>query len=46
MYSGIYEITEHVYEIRSIYEDIHVMCREYVSGKPAETVIEISTSDI
>ena len=48
MYSGTYEITEHVYEIRSIYSDIHNQCRDYRAegfNGPA-TVIEMTAGDI
>ncbi|MBQ9116882.1 MAG: hypothetical protein IJY04_07635, partial [Clostridia bacterium] len=46
MYSGKYEITEHVYEIQSRYEDIHVLCEDYKTDKPTETVIQVSAEDI
>lgn len=46
MYSDIYEITDHVYEIRSLYGDIHTLCRDYRSDKRAETVITTDSADI
>lgn len=46
MYSHIYEITDHVYEIRSLYEDIHALCRDYRSDKAAEDVICTTEADI
>ena len=48
MYSGIYEITDHVYEIRSVYGDIHTLCGDYRAeyGKNAETVIVTAEADI
>ena len=46
MYSEKYEITDHVYEIRSFYGDIHKMCCDYRTDKPTETVIEITEENI
>ena len=46
MYSGTYEITGHVYEIRSVHREIHALCRDYRSDKAAETVIVTANGDI
>ena len=48
MYSDTYEITDHVYEIRSLYGDIHTLCRDYRAEKTAtaETVIVTTESDV
>jgi len=46
MYSDAYEITDHVYGIRSLYGDIHELCRDYRSEKAVETVIATTEADI
>lgn len=46
MYSGKYKITEHVYEIISFCEDVHLLCRDYSVDMPAQTVIEMTEADI
>ena len=46
MYSDTYEITDHVYEIRSVYGDIHAMCRDYRTDRAAETVVVTAEADI
>ena len=48
MYSGTYVITDHVYEIRSIYGDIHALCSDYRADnvQKAETVIVTAEADI
>lgn len=46
MYSGKYKITEHVYEIISHCEDVHLLCRDYAVDMPAQTVIEMTEADI
>ena len=48
MYSGTYVITDHVYEIRSVYGDIHALCSDYRADdcQKAETVIVTSEADI
>lgn len=46
MYSDIYEITDHVYEIRSLYDDIHALCADYRSDKKPDGVICTTRADI
>ena len=46
MYQGIYKIAGHVIEIRSLYEEVQVQCRDYVFDGEPEFAVEVCTGDI
>ena len=46
MYSGIYKIAERIIEIVSLYEEVHLLCKEYRCEGEIEVTIEINVTDI
>ncbi len=43
---GIYKIAEHVVEFISIYEDVHLLCKDYQSKQAPDFTISITREDI
>ena len=43
---GIYKIAEHVVEFISIYEDVHLLCKDYQSKQAPDFTISIAREDI
>ncbi len=49
MYCGIYRIAEHFVDIRSLYEEVHNLCRDYACDRPnggADIKVEITRAQI
>ena len=46
MFTGIYKIADTVIEIRSVYEGIHIYCKDYHWDGPAEIMIETTAEEI
>lgn len=46
MRRGVYRLAEHTVELRTLYANVHNMCRDYASDAPPQLVIETSPEDI
>lgn len=43
---GIYRVAGHTFEIRSLHDAVHILCRDYAVPDPPELVIETAPADI
>ena len=46
MLTGIYQLAERSIEIRSLYPEIHRLCRDYRTDRPADFGVQITAADI